>query len=78
MAEDNFFDKANFEHMNINKEEIKKDTTIPKKIKENKTRMNISLTPTEKDQVREIADSINMSVSELFAYWIAQEIKARK
>lgn len=78
MAEDNFFDKANLEHMNINKEEIKKDTTIPKKIKENKTRMNISLTPTEKDQVREIADSINMSVSELFAYWIAQEIKARK
>lgn len=78
MAENNFFDKANFEHMNINKEEIKKDTTIPKKIKENKTRMNISLTPTEKEQVREIADSINMSVSELFAYWIAQEIKARK
>lgn len=78
MEKNNFFDKANLEHMNINKEEIKKDTTIPKKIKENKTRMNISLTPTEKEQVREIADSINMSVSELFAYWIAQEIKARK
>lgn len=42
---------------------------IPIQQKENKVNMTISITPTNKKKLRKIANSVNMSISELIAYW---------
>lgn len=42
---------------------------VPKK-KERKEQMSIMLTPSHKEKIREMADSLNMSVSELIGEWI--------
>lgn len=45
---------------------------LPKKKKETKEQMSIMLTPSHKKKVREMADNLNMSASELIGYWIDQ------
>lgn len=40
--------------------------------KETKKQMSLMFTPSHKEKARKIAESHNMSVSELFAYWLDQ------
>lgn len=81
----NHYKKAETEHENKKIEEqkdkkksnrftndINLTSNIPKQKKEIKKQMSIMLTPTDKKRVRDIADKANMSVSELFAFWIEQ------
>lgn len=60
-------DKTNTPAKNVNTGGI-----LPKKKKETKEQMSIMLTPSHKKKLREMADSLNMSASELIAYWIDQ------
>lgn len=60
-------DKTNTPNKNVNTSGI-----LPKKKKETKEQMSIMLTPSHKKKLREMADSLNMSASELIAYWIDQ------
>lgn len=45
---------------------------LPKKKKERKEQMSIMLTPSHKEKLRKMADSLDMSASELIGYWIEQ------
>ncbi|WP_186672939.1 hypothetical protein [Sporosarcina sp. BP05] len=45
---------------------------IPNKKRETKQQMSIMLTPTHKKKLRKLADSLDMSASELIGYWIDQ------
>lgn len=61
--------KAQEEHNS----EIQKPLGIPIVKKENKEPMSIVLTPTNKKRLKVIATSVNMSASELIAYWIENQ-----
>lgn len=56
-----------------NSQKVKKPLAIPKVKKETKEQMSIVLTPTNKKKLREMAESVNMSASELIAYWIENQ-----
>ncbi|MEC6748162.1 hypothetical protein VXN63_06365 [Marinilactibacillus sp. XAAS-LB27] len=59
----------------VNKEdnsqsEVTKPSSLPELEKEKKGSMNLSITPTNKKKLKDMAQSVNMSASELIAYWI--------
>lgn len=70
-----------FNAFNLAKEEVhtkeeglpKMPMGIPIQQKENKQPMQISITPTNKKKLKEMAASVNMSASGLIAYWIENQ-----
>lgn len=46
---------------------------LPQKVRETKEQMSITLTPTQKNKLREYANMANMSASELIGYWIENQ-----
>ena len=68
----NDFAKAQKEVSKINTPATNTVGIVPKQKKETKEQMSIMLTPTHKKEIRKIADSANMSVSELIGYWVDQ------
>ncbi|WP_225742872.1 hypothetical protein [Marinilactibacillus sp. Marseille-P9653] len=50
--------------------EVTKLSSLPELEKEKKGSMNLSITPTNKKKLKDMAQSVNMSASELIAYWI--------
>lgn len=72
----NSFKKAQEE---AEKKQIGQSNIVPKgpeknipQGKETKKQMSLMFTPSHKEKARKIAESHNMSVSELFAYWLDQ------
>lgn len=53
-------------------QEVKELGEIKASLKERKEQMSIMLTPTHKKEIRKMADSLNISVSELIGYWVDQ------
>lgn len=77
MSEDNKFNafqKAQGE-VTPNNPTAKVSKITPQGARERKEQMSIMLTPTHKRQIRQLADSVNMSVSELIGLWVDQNIK---
>lgn len=69
----NAFQKAQEEAANNNNTpSTNSGAILPKMKKETKAQMSIMLTPTHKKKIRKLADGVNMSASELIAYWIDQ------
>lgn len=54
-------------------EDLKPAAIRPRKRERKSEQLTIVLTPTNKNRIREIADSVGMSISELIAYWVENQ-----